>query len=136
MNGGFAWRAFFWNAFGAIVLAVLLARWTWIWFAPYTPSVLPVAERASPADAERLFGVNASITDQTMPLANVGLIGVFAGRKGFAIFELDGKRQLGVPIGAEISPGMKLLEAAGDHVIVGWSGTRQRVDLKGAAPKR
>ena len=70
-----------------------------------------------------------------MPLANLCLIGVFAGHKGFAVFEVDGKRQIGVPIGADISPGMKLLEAASDHVIVGRSGVRQRVDLKGAAPK-
>jgi len=91
-----------------------------------------VAEKASPHLAERLFGVNVATPGQM----NLALIGVFAGRNGFAVFEVDGKRQIGVPIGGEIAPGMKLLEAASDHVIVGESGARQRVDLRGATPTR
>ena len=132
---GIASGAFFWNVIGAVVLAVILARWSWIWFAPHPISVLPVAESASPEDAGRLFGVNAAATDQTMPLANINLIGVFAGHKGFAIFELDGKRQVGVAAGGDISSGLKLLETASDHVIVGRSGTRQRVELKSSTLK-
>jgi hypothetical protein len=135
-NNGYAWGAFFWNALGAIVLAILLARWTWIWFAPRTPDVLPVTQSNHTNDAERLFGVSALTQETTMPMANLALLGIFSGRNGFAVFEVDGKRQIGVAIGGEISPGMKLLEIAGDHVIVGKDAGHQRIDLKGAAAKR
>jgi general secretion pathway protein C len=128
----FATGAFFWNALAVVVLAVLLARWTWIWFAPHTPNLLPLAEKAAPDVAGHLFGVSAAATGRV----NLALTGVFTGRNGFAVFEVDGGRQLAVPLGGEIAPGMKLLEAASDHVIVGDSGARQRVDLRGAAATR
>lgn len=132
----FSRGAFFWKALGVVVLAVLLARWTWIWFAPQAPSVIALPDVASAEETGHLFGVIVAAAEPTMPQVNLNLIGVFAGRKGFALFRVDGNRQLGVPVGGEISPGMKLLEAEKDHVIVGMSGARQRINLSGAAPKR
>lgn len=124
-----------WKAIAAVVFAVILSRWTWVWFAPQAPSIPPVIEKSSPDDAEHLFGVTAAASGQSMSLANFNLIGVFSGLHGFAVFQLDGSRQVGVPIGGEVSPGVKLLEIAGDHVIVGRDGARQRVDLKDLAVK-
>jgi type II secretory pathway component PulC len=92
---------------------------------------LPAGYSPSNSHAEQLFGsalpVSTSVVPVVMP--NVRLIGVFAGVHGFAVFELDGKRQLGLAIGHEIVAGAKLLEVAKDHVVIERAGVRQQILL-------
>lgn len=130
---------FLWRGLGAIVLGVLLAKWSWVLFAPHTEAVFAVHEQGSGAESGRLFGaaaVAAAVPTPTVAVkesvaeTNVRLVGVFAGSPGFAILELDGKRQVGIALGDEVVPGTRLLKVAADHVMLKRAGVRQRVDFE------
>jgi len=127
-----------WYLIGALVIGLMLARWTWILFSPQTLSVLPAKNEGVSDATSGLFGV-ASQADQNQPataaviMPSVRLVGVFSGNHGFAVLKLDDKRQLGVAIGEEIVNGTKLVEVAADHVLIESAGKRQRVDLESKA---
>ena len=125
--------ALLWRVLAVLVIGAMLAKWTWVVFAPRSPSVLPaVPPSSSGLQAERLFGVAAasSVTVATA-MPNARLVGVFAGTPGFAIIELDGKRQVGIATGKEIVAGAKLVEVAMDHVVIERGGMRQQLPLEG-----
>lgn len=124
----------FWRALTAIVLGVMLARWTWILFAPHAISVMPAAAQDVSPAAEDLFGATAASGEnrQSVLLPNVRLTGIFAGSPGFAILELDGNKQLGVVLGGEVARGVRLGEIAPDHVMLESGGAQQRVELEQA----
>lgn len=129
--------AFMSRVLAVLVIGALLARWIWVVFAPHSASVLPAAQPVAGLPAERLFGIAAAssvsgITAQAA-LPNVRLLGVFAGSPGFAILELDGKRQVGLATGQEIARGVKLAEVAIEHVVIERGGVRQQVQLEGSA---
>ncbi|TAJ77818.1 MAG: hypothetical protein EPO42_09145 [Gallionellaceae bacterium] len=121
------------HAFGAVVIGALLAKWTWILFAPHTLEVLPPKPEIVAEASAALFGVAASgaaATTVGAVVSNVRLLGVFSGKQGFAVFKLDEKSQHGVALGEEVSPGNKLVEVADDHVLIEHNGARQRVNLE------
>ncbi len=127
----------FWQRLGAIVLGAMLARWMWILFAPPVGSVGGIVDRGAPGEADTLFGIAAaSGSDSRAPgvLPNVRLTGVYAGTPGFAILELDGNRQVGVTLGAEVVRGVILAQIAADYVVLEGGGARQRVDLMVGRP--
>lgn len=124
---------FLWFGLGALVVGLLLARWTWLLFAPHSLSVLPPKPEVSGESAAALFGVAADpgeavALNSVMP--NVRLVGVFTGKQAFAVLRLDEKKQLGVALGEEVSKGVKLAEVASDHVLLELNGSRQRVNLE------
>ncbi len=123
-----------WYAIGAVVVGVLLARWTWILFAPHTLAVLPPKPEIAVEASAALFGVaatsGAAAATVGATVTNVHLLGVFSGKQGFAVFKLDEKSQHGVALGEEVSPGNKLVEVADDHVLIEHNGARQRVNLE------
>lgn len=122
-----------WYALGAIILGGLLAKWTWILFAPHALSVFPAKQEVAVTASDTLFGVAAlpdATTANTVPaLPNVSLVGVFSGKQGFAVLKLDDKKQQGVALGEEVSAGTKLVEVAADHVLLERNGVRHRVNL-------
>ncbi len=120
----------FWRVLGALLLGGLLARWTWLLLAPNTAVVMPLAPPASGVQAERLFGVAVSAVTPQAALPDVKLVGVFAGHPGFAVLELDGKRQMGLAAGGDVVAGVKLIEVAFDHVILERDGVRHRILLE------
>jgi len=66
-------------------------------------------------------------------MANIKLIGVFAHRtKGFAVMLVD-EKQVGVALGEEVRPGIRLAETHADHVVLEQGGARRRVDMTGTA---
>jgi len=143
--------SFPWMGLGALVLGVLLARWSWILFAPHATAVATVQPGGTGVEAGRLFGVAvfaASPVTQGVALPDVRLVGVFAtqsrnspaedgkpaartGQPGFAVLQLDSRSQIGVAAGEEIAPGTRLLEVHPDHVLLERAGVRQRVNLEG-----
>lgn len=118
-----------WRGLGALVLGALLARWTWVLFAPHATAVVP--EQMTSAETGRLFGAAAVSPAEGMALPNVRLTGVFAGHPGFAVLKLDGKHQVGVAIGESVVPGTKLLEVHPYYVLLERDGVQQRVNLEG-----
>lgn len=122
-----------WRIVAVLVIGALLAHWVWVLCAPRSASVRPAALTAAGAKAELLFGVAAasSVTGVQSVLPNVRLVGVFAGTPGFAVLELDGRRQVGLASGGEIAAGAKLVEVASDHVVIERDGVRQQIALEG-----
>lgn len=122
-----------WRVVTVLVLGALLTHWVWVIFAPRSASVLPAVQSAPDLKAESLFGVAAvsSVSGTQSVLPNVRLVGVFAGTPGFAVMELDGRRQVGLAEGGEIAAGAKLVEIASDHVVIERDGVRQQIALEG-----
>lgn len=127
---GTAQNAFFWRVLAVLVIAAMLAHWIWLLFAPRSASVLPAMQASGEFQAERLFGV-ASVSAVVSAMSTVRLLGVFAGNPGFAVLELDGKRQIGLATGKEVVAGSKLVEVATDHVVIESGGVRQQIPLEG-----
>ncbi len=133
----------YWRMLGALVLGVVLARWSWVLFAPHATAVAVVPEHGATADAGRLFGVAVSSVAASGggaagggPASNFRLVGVFAGRvgqPGFAVLKLDDKHQAGIVVGQNVIPGTKLLEAHPDYVLLEHAGVQQRVNLEAKA---
>ncbi|BBJ00425.1 hypothetical protein FGKAn22_21170 [Ferrigenium kumadai] len=125
-----------WHGLGALALGVLLARWSWVLFAPHATATAMVPEYAIAAESGQLFGVAASAVSPVAGLAlpDVRLIGVFAarvGQPGFAVLKLDDKQQVGVAVGGGVVPGTKLMEVHPDYVLLERAGVQQRVNLEG-----
>ena len=124
-----------WHALGALVLGVMLARWSWLLLAPHATAVAVIPEHEATVEAGRLFGAAVSgASTQEGNLPSVRLIGVFAaetGKSGFAVLRLDDK-QVGVVVGEGVAPGTKLLEVHRDYVLLERAGVQQRVDIEGA----
>lgn len=122
-----------WRGVGALVVGILLARWTWALFEPHTFAVLPAKSESAEASAA-LFGTAAPVatTDSTESgkVSALRLVGVFSGKHGFAILRMDEKRQIGVALGEEAYKGAKLVEVAADYVLLEHNGTRQRINLE------
>ena len=128
----------YWRMLGALVLGVVLARWSWLLFSPHATAVAVVPEHGAATEAGLLFGIPpvvtapaASAVEDTVS-SNLRLVGVFAGRMGqpgFAVLKVDDKSQVGVAVGENVVPGTKLLEAHSDYVVLEHSGIKQRVKL-------
>lgn len=135
VSGAVEWITFMWRVLAVLVIGAMLAHWTWLIFAPRSNTVLPAMQADAGISAEHLFGIAAvsavsGVTTQAA-LPNVRLVGVFAGTPGFAVLELDGKRQLGLAVGQDVVTGAKLVEVAIDHVVIERGGVRQQISLEG-----
>jgi hypothetical protein len=118
-----------WRGVGALIMGVLLARWTWILFTPDTLAVLPPKPDNTGNVAETLFGSSGGAATSDAELGNVHLVGVFSGKHGFAVLKTDEKTQRGVALGEDVIKGTKLVEVDVDHVVLEHNGVRQRVNL-------
>lgn len=120
-----------WPALGAALLGAMLARWTWLLFAPAGAAMPPPVWEAS-EHSGHLFGTaRESTAPAALASSNIRLIGVFSHQsKGFAVMEIDGK-QVGVALGHEVRPGVRLAETHHDYVVLEQGGVRSRVDLAG-----
>ena len=119
-----------WRVLAVLVIAAMLAKWTWQLLVPAGDAVLPAIQTSSAGQTAHLFGT-AAVSGVTVAAPNIKLVGVFA--PDFAILEIDGKKQLGLATGREIAAGSKLLEVAGDHVVIEQGGIRQNIVLEGKA---
>lgn len=118
-----------WKGIGVLLFAILSAKWTWVFLAPPPLVALPPKPDIVSSNSATLFGV-ATTAAPTNALANVQLKGLFSGEKGFAIFKIDGNRQLGVALGEEISKGNKLVEIGTDYVVIENNRMQVRIILE------
>lgn len=129
-------RALFsWNTLAVIVIAVLFARWTWIFIAPKDAALPTTAAWKKTSDADHIFGdIPATGASSSTSLGNVQLVGVFAHpTAGFAVLSVEGK-QVGVGLGELVMPGARLVETKEDYVLIERGGIRSRIDLPVGKP--
>ena len=124
-----------------LLLAALLAHWTWRFAAPVPPLSASGARADIKLDAElaslraaHLFGAaqgRAGAPAEQVTALNLKLRGVFvalAGQPAMAILGVDGQDQA-VATGDEVVPGVVLDTVRTDHVILLNRGVRERLDL-------
>lgn len=116
----------------AVLLGVVLAYWTWVWFAPRTqPRAEPAAVKSgSVATAGAIFGVAQRKQEASAPATGIAirLLGVVAAagdRDGYAVVQLEAKEIVAVPEGEEVAPGIRIAEVHPDHVILDRGGARE-----------
>lgn len=114
-----------------VLLGLVLAYWTWIWFAPRAEPRAEIAAvgTGSLASAGLLFGRLGRNKSTAAPTGiAIKLLGVAAasgGRRGYAVVQLDAKQILAVHEGADVNPGLRLAEVHPDHVILERGGVRE-----------
>jgi general secretion pathway protein C len=119
-------------ALAAVALfGLVLAYWTWIWFAPRAESRAEVATvgTGSLASASPLFGrvernkITAAPTGIAIKL--LGVVAASGGRRGYAVVQLEAKQIVAVLEGEDVTPGLRLAEVHPDHVILERGGVRE-----------
>lgn len=123
-----------WHGLGALLVGLMLAHWTWVVIAPQRIAVFPEKNWAGGEQTTaQLFGVAAApgvgAASAAAEMPSLRLVGVFTGEHGFAVLSLNGQRQLGVALGGEVSPGLRLVEIAPKFVFIEGKGRRIRVEL-------
>lgn len=117
-----------------LVLAWLLAQWTWTFLAPARVAETPAASGGTDlAAVARLFGGAAPTGAGAAagPSSGIRLKGVVApspAETGSAVFNLGGK-DVAVNLGGELQPGVTLVAVERDHAVISRSGVRERIDL-------
>ncbi len=120
-----------WPLWGGLLAMLLLAKHAWVLFAPAERAIPVTAISTQSTQAEQLFGV-VNTNTSSASLSGIRPIGIFASNKnGFAVM-LTETGQVGVGLGGQVAPGVKLVETHADHVILERNGIRQRVDLSKA----
>ena len=124
------------------LFGLVLAYWTWVWFAPRAEPRAEAAagEAGNLASAGRVFGrVERNKNSATPTGIAIKLLGVAAasgGRRGYAVVQLDAKQILAVHEGGDVAPGVRLAEVLPDHVILERGGMRESLawpERKGSA---
>lgn len=113
------------------LLGLVLAYWTWQWFAPRAEPRAPAmaVQAAGVSSAGGLFGDSQGSSAAVKPaLGAVRLLGVVAattGSHGYAVMQLESREILAVREGEEAAPGIKLAEVHPDHIILLRNGVRE-----------
>lgn len=116
------------------LLGLVLAYWSWAWFAPRVEprAEAIVAPSGSTASARLLFGYaerKAAVAAQTgIAIRLLGTAAASEGRRSHAVVQLEGKEILAVEEGEDIAPGVRLAEVRRDHVILLRGGARERLE--------
>jgi general secretion pathway protein C len=109
-----------------VLVALVLAYWTWVWFAPRADARAEVAAAGtgSLASASLVFGSvgrNKNIAAPTgIAIKLLGVVAASGGRRGYAVVQLEAKQILAVHEGEDVTPGLNP-----DHVILERSGVRE-----------
>jgi general secretion pathway protein C len=118
-----------------VLLCAVLAYWTWAWLAPRPAPVAPAGETLSRPDAAyNLFGGarrsrNATAVPGGPSIRLLGVAAAAGGKSGHAIVQLDGGRTLVAREGAEIAPGLRLVEVQSGQIILERNGLRETLAL-------
>ena len=130
------------------ILAVLLAAWL-IWIVAQSGMRIfmtgpAVRAPAAPLDTQsaartvagaNLFGASVAppAADAQATSLNLRLKGVYSAPPGklfgFAVLSIDGKPDVGVVVGSEIKPGVKLHEVHEDYILIAHDGVIERVNF-------
>jgi general secretion pathway protein C len=109
----------------------VLAYWTWNWFAPRAEPRAEVAAvgTGSIASTGLAFGrverSKNTAAPTGMAIKLLGVVAASAGRRGYAVVQLDAKQILAVHEGDDVTPGLLLAEVHPDHVILERGGVSE-----------
>lgn len=118
-----------------MLLAVVLAYWTWIWFGPRAaPRAELMAEPVSrTAIAYTLFGNPPSSQSAAVPtglaIKLVGVVAAAGNKPSYAVVQVDAKTILAVRVGEEIAPGIRLDKVYADRVTLQRTGASEELAL-------
>jgi general secretion pathway protein C len=124
------------------LFGLVLAYWTWIWFAPRAEPRAEVAAvgTGSLASASLVFGRVERNKNTAAPtgiaIKLLGVVAASGGRRGYAVVQLEAKQILAVHEGEDVTPGLRLAEVHPDHVILERGGVRETLtwpEKKGSA---
>jgi general secretion pathway protein C len=113
------------------LLGVVLAYWSWAWFAPPAARRAPAAiEPAGNAlSAGGLFGSGkqgpGAVSAASSAVRLMGVVAASGGRRGHAVLRLDAKKTVAVLQGEDVEPGLRLAEVHVDHIILERNGARE-----------
>ncbi|HET9385078.1 MAG TPA: type II secretion system protein N [Gemmatimonadales bacterium] len=116
------------------LLGLVLAYWTWAWFAPSpeprVQAALAGGRAAGPTHAATALLGNARRDtggDGPAGLAArlLGVVAASGGQPGYAVLRLDAKQTVAVREGEELEPGVRLAEVHADHVVLEQGGARE-----------
>lgn len=125
------------------LLGLVLAYWTWAWFAPRAVPAAPAAAAplGNAATASAIFGSAPRGRNAAAPtgiaITLLGIAAAAGGRRGYAAVQLEGKQILAVHEGEDVAPGVRLAEVHPDHVILLRGGARETLtwpQRRAAAP--
>lgn len=125
------------------VFGLVLAYWTWVWFAPRAEprAEVAVAETGSIASASLVFGRVERNKNAAAPtgiaIKLLGVVAASGGRRGYAVVQLEGKQILAVHEGDDVTPGVRLAQVQPEQVILERGGVRETLawpQRKGVAP--
>ena len=125
------------------LLGLVLAYWTWIWFAPRAEPRLetPTTQSTDASSANALFGIVPRSQNAAAPtgiaIRLLGVVAASGGRRGYGVVQLDAKQILAVHEGDDVAPGIRLAEVLTDRLILERGGLRETLawpEKKTAAP--
>ena len=117
---------------GALALfGLVLAYWTWVWFAPRAEPRAAAAAGAAGnfASASAVFGRlarnQAGAAPTGIAIKLLGVVAASGGRRGYAVVQLEAKQILAVHEGEDVAPGVRLAEVHPDHIMLERGGVRE-----------
>ena len=117
-----------------ILLGVVLAYWTWAWFAPRPEPLLEpaAAQSGNLSSTATIFGSAPRKQQAAAPtpiaIRLLGVVAASGGRRGYAVMQLESKEILAVHERGEITPGLVLAEVHPEHVILERGGVREKLE--------
>ncbi|KIO49048.1 type II secretion system protein N [Nitrosospira sp. NpAV] len=118
-------------------LGLVLAYWSEAWFAGRPIPVIqgPVEAGGNIAVASDLFGTVQREQHIAAPagiaIKLLGVVAASAGRRGYAVMQLDSKEILAVLEGENIASGVRLAEVHPNHIILERNGLRETLAWPG-----
>ena len=117
---------------------LLLAHWTWVFFAPATLELPPKLEQTTSTQlttvlASHWFTPATGQLAMAPPAVSFKLVGIYVSansKRGFAVFKLADGKQRAVLLHQEIAFGIFLQEIKPNEVEVGQPGSTQKLILE------
>ena len=133
-QGLLVWLA---TAAALLLLAFVLAYWTWAWLGPRSlPAAAPGPDAvAHTGAAGGLFGVAEETVASVAPGAALRLMGIAAATargRGHAVFQINGREIVAVREGRQVAPGIMLIEVRPNQVLLERNGMREALAWPGA----
>ncbi len=119
------------------ILGLVLAYWIGAWFAARPDPVTrgPAEVGVTVALASDVFGIAQREQNVAAPagisIKLLGVVAASAGKRGYAVMQLDAKEILAVLEGEDIALGVRLTEVHPNHIILERNGLRETLAWPG-----